>query len=141
MAKAEATELTVPGPDGERTVRISSPDKVCFPDRGITKLEVARYYLAVSQPLLGVLRDRPTMRVCLLMSDLEQAEHGATGRGREWLARATRAPRDPAWIADGVVWATVSPGGDVPGGSSPSSARPRPGARPGAGAVSASRAS
>ena len=52
------------------------------------------------------------MRVCLLMSDLEQAEHGATGRGREWLARAARAPRDPAWIADGVVsdrWAPISP--------------------------------
>ncbi|WP_210496597.1 heme biosynthesis protein HemY [Microvirga antarctica] len=61
------------------------------------------------EPLLG---DRPTMRVCLLMSDLEQAEHGATGKGREWLARATRAPRDPAWIADGVVsdqWAPISP--------------------------------
>jgi HemY protein len=46
------------------------------------------------------------------MSDLEQAEHGSTGRGREWLARATRAPRDPAWIADGVVsdhWLPISP--------------------------------
>ena len=35
-----------------------------------------------------------------------------TGRVREWLARAARAPRDPAWIADGVVsdrWAPVSP--------------------------------
>jgi HemY protein len=64
---------------------------------------------AALEPLAA---DRPTMRVCLLMSDLEQAEHGATGRGREWLARATRAPRDPAWIADGVVsdrWAPVSP--------------------------------
>ena len=64
---------------------------------------------AVLEPLL---EDRPTMRVCLLMSDLEQAEHGSTGRGREWLARATRAPRDPAWIADGVVsdrWAPISP--------------------------------
>ncbi len=63
----------------------------------------------VLDPLLG---DRPTMRVCLIMSDLEQAEHGATGKGREWLARATRAPRDPAWIADGVVsdqWAPISP--------------------------------
>ena len=52
------------------------------------------------------------MRVCLLMSDLEQAEHGSTGRGREWLARATRAPRDPAWIADGGVsdhWLPISP--------------------------------
>ncbi|KAB0266423.1 heme biosynthesis protein HemY [Microvirga brassicacearum] len=61
------------------------------------------------EPLLA---ERPSMRVCLLMSDLEQAEHGATGRGREWLARATRAPRDPAWIADGIVsdqWAPISP--------------------------------
>ena len=51
------------------------------------------------------------------MSDLEQAEHGATGKGREWLARATRAPRDPAWIADGVVsdrWAPISPGDRPP---------------------------
>jgi HemY protein len=46
------------------------------------------------------------------MADLEQAEHGTTGRVREWLARAARAPRDPAWIADGVAsdrWAPVSP--------------------------------
>ncbi|MBF9232929.1 heme biosynthesis protein HemY [Microvirga alba] len=64
---------------------------------------------AALEPLIA---ERPTMRVCLLMSDLEQAEHGATGKGREWLARATRAPRDPAWIADGVVseqWAPISP--------------------------------
>jgi HemY protein len=64
---------------------------------------------AALEPLLS---NRPSMRVCLLMSDLEQAEHGSTGKGREWLARATRAPRDPAWIADGVVsdkWAPISP--------------------------------
>jgi HemY protein len=31
---------------------------------------------------------------------------------REWLARGSRAPRDPAWIADGVIsrsWAPASP--------------------------------
>ena len=31
---------------------------------------------------------------------------------REWLARATRAPRDAAWVADGLVsdhWMPVSP--------------------------------
>ena len=61
------------------------------------------------QPLLA---ERPTMRACLLMADLEQAEHGATGRVREWLARAAHAARDAAWIADGLVsdrWAPVSP--------------------------------
>jgi HemY protein len=65
--------------------------------------------LATLEPLA---EEHPTIRICLLMSDLEQAEHGATGRGREWLARAARAPRDPVWMADGVVsdhWAPISP--------------------------------
>jgi HemY protein len=72
----------------------------------------AREFSRARDALDPLLADRPTMRVCLLMSDLEQAEHGSTGRGREWLSRATRAPRDPAWIADGVVsdhWAPISP--------------------------------
>jgi len=72
----------------------------------------AREFDRARDALEPLLADRPTMRVCLLMSDLEQAEHGSTGKGREWLARATRAPRDPAWIADGVVsdhWAPISP--------------------------------
>jgi len=72
----------------------------------------AREFERARTALEPLLAERPTMRVCLLMSDLEQAEHGSTGRGREWLARATRAPRDPAWIADGIVadrWAPISP--------------------------------
>ncbi len=61
--------------------------------------------------LRPLVEERPTMRVCLAMAEIEQAE-GATGRVREWLARATHAPRDNAWIADGIVsetWAPVSP--------------------------------
>jgi HemY protein len=56
---------------------------------------------------------RPTRRVCLLMADIEEAE-GHFGAVREWLARAARAPRDKAWVADGVIsdrWAPVSPSG------------------------------
>jgi len=56
---------------------------------------------------------RPTRRVCLLMADIEEAE-GHQGAVREWLARAARAPRDKAWVADGVIsdrWAPVSPSG------------------------------
>ena len=49
----------MPGPRGERTVRVSNPDKVYFPARGITKRQVVEYYLAVAQPLLGVLAERP----------------------------------------------------------------------------------
>lgn len=52
--------LTVPGPGGDRAVRLSNPDKVYFPELGITKREVVEYYLAVAEPMLRVLRDRPT---------------------------------------------------------------------------------
>jgi DNA ligase D len=59
-SKSAAVLLSVPGPDGDREVRLTSPDKVYFPERGITKGEVVEYYRAVAAPLLGVLRERPT---------------------------------------------------------------------------------
>jgi HemY protein len=55
---------------------------------------------------------RPTARMCLLMAELEDREHGAQGLVREWLSRATRAPRDAMWHADGhwyKQWSPVSP--------------------------------
>jgi HemY protein len=48
----------------------------------------------------------------LLLADIEEAETGDQGRVRQYLAKAVRAPRDPAWVADGFVserWAPVSP--------------------------------
>ncbi len=56
--------------------------------------------------------DRPQARICGLMAEIEEGEFGDKGRAREWLARAVRAPRDPAWTADGYVaqsWLPVSP--------------------------------
>jgi HemY protein len=55
---------------------------------------------------------RPTVRVCLLMAELARVEAGSSAGAREWLARAVHAPRDKAWIADGVVsdrWSPISP--------------------------------
>ncbi|MEU4781459.1 DNA primase small subunit domain-containing protein [Micromonospora sp. NPDC023633] len=46
---------------GERLVRVSSPDKPYFPELGLTKLDVVRYFLAVGDGILRALRDRPTM--------------------------------------------------------------------------------
>jgi len=46
------------------------------------------------------------------MAEIEDAELGPSGPVREWLARGSRAPRDPVWIADGVIsksWAPISP--------------------------------
>jgi bifunctional non-homologous end joining protein LigD len=40
-------------------VRISSPERVLYPDLGLTKLDVARYYDAVAEHMLPHLRGRP----------------------------------------------------------------------------------
>jgi HemY protein len=55
---------------------------------------------------------QPREGAYLLLADIEEAETGDQGRVRQHLARAVRAPRDPAWVADGFVsdrWAPVSP--------------------------------
>lgn len=54
----------------------------------------------------------PTAQSCLLMAEIEETENGDNGAMRAWLARASRAPRDPAWIADQIVsrrWLPFSP--------------------------------
>jgi len=72
----------------------------------------ARDFAKARTTLKPLLAGGASVRACLLMAELEEAEHGAAGRVREWLARATRAPRDAAWVADGLVsdqWLPVSP--------------------------------
>tara|TARA_R110002020_G_scaffold156117_8_gene337711 strand:- start:39998 stop:41857 length:1860 start_codon:yes stop_codon:yes gene_type:complete len=57
-------------------------------------------------------RLQPCEGVYLLLADIEEAETGDQGRVRHWLSQAVRAPRDPAWTADGYVsetWEPVSP--------------------------------
>jgi DNA ligase D len=54
--KAPAEELEIAG----HTVRLTSPDKVCFPRKGYTKRDVFEYYLAVGDGILRALRNRPT---------------------------------------------------------------------------------
>lgn len=44
---------------GETTVRLSHPGKVLFPDAGITKAELADYYLTVADTMLPHLHARP----------------------------------------------------------------------------------
>ena len=46
---------------GGRTVRLSSPDRVYFPDTGATKRDLADYYLAVADGIVRALRERPCM--------------------------------------------------------------------------------
>ncbi len=53
---ASETFLDVDG----RTVRVSNPDKVYFPEPGYTKLDVVSYYATVAPFMLPYLMDRPT---------------------------------------------------------------------------------
>ena len=44
-----------------REVRITSPDKVLFRERGETKLDLVRYYDAVAEPLMRTMGERPVL--------------------------------------------------------------------------------
>jgi HemY protein len=87
------------------------------PDHPESGLAVARVALeaaefADARKALARLTEDPTQRVCLLMAEIEASEHGDHGLAREWTARALRARRDPAWVADGFVserWLPASP--------------------------------
>lgn len=57
MAAGSAIELPV----GERTVRITNPDRVYFPATGATKRDLVDYYLAVGPGIVNALRERPCM--------------------------------------------------------------------------------
>ncbi|MET3897730.1 HemY protein [Devosia sp. UYZn731] len=53
-----------------------------------------------------------TQGIASLMAEIEEGQSGDQGKAREWLARAVRAPRDPAWTADGLTsdeWEPISP--------------------------------
>lgn len=45
---------------GERTVKVTNPDKVYFPGIGATKRELVEYYVSVGEGALRALKDRPT---------------------------------------------------------------------------------
>ena len=57
MASSPAVEVQV----GERTVRVSNPDRIYFPHIGATKLDLVEYYLAVGPGIVDALRQRPCM--------------------------------------------------------------------------------
>jgi DNA ligase D-like protein (predicted polymerase) len=44
---------------GSRTVKVTNPDKVLFPEAGHTKRDLVDYYLAVGDGIVRALRDRP----------------------------------------------------------------------------------
>jgi DNA ligase D len=67
---AKEKEETVVAIDG-RDVRITNPDKVFFPERGETKLDLVNHYVRFAAPLMRTMGGRPLL--------LERYPNGATG--------------------------------------------------------------
>ena len=75
-----------------RTIAISNPDKIYFPEIGATKYDLASYYLSVAEPLANAAGGRPAM--------LERYPHGAGGTS----FFQKRVPANaPEWLQTTVV--------------------------------------
>ena len=57
MAKSEAVQINVAG----RDVKVTSPDKVFFPQRGDTKMDLVDFYLAIGEPVMRAMGGRPVL--------------------------------------------------------------------------------
>ncbi len=55
----DAVLLTVPGPQGDRSVRLSSPGRILWRETGTTKLDLARYIIDVGTAFIRANGDRP----------------------------------------------------------------------------------
>ncbi len=76
---------------GEREVRISSPEKVVFPEAGLTKLDLVRYYLAVADGALRGAGGRPMVLKRFVKGIDEEAffQKRAPEKRPEWIETAT----------------------------------------------------
>ncbi|MFF0490537.1 DNA polymerase domain-containing protein [Nocardia sp. NPDC004068] len=85
---SKAIEIETDG----KVVSISNPDKVYFPTRGETKLDLVRYYQAVAEPILRTMGARPVL--------LERYPDGAGGKS--WFQK--RVPKSvPDWLRTTTV--------------------------------------
>jgi DNA ligase D len=77
---------------GGRQIVLTHPDKVFFAERGETKLDLARYYMAVEQPLLAAIGDRPVL--------LQRFPNGA---GKQSFFQKRVPEAHPEWLQTAVV--------------------------------------
>ncbi len=87
-----------------RAVRLSSPDKPYFPELGLTKLDVAKYVMAVAPGMVAALKDRPTTMERWPGGVVEGAVV-ATGQGSHGDAfYQKRTPRGaPDWVQQATI--------------------------------------
>ena len=83
-----------------QTFKVSSPDKIYFPEDGITKREVVEYFVAVEDGILRALRDRPTT--------MHRFPEGTKGEGFYYKRIAGKAP---SWVQGvDVLFPAAGPG-------------------------------
>src|ERR1700709_2847372 len=58
MARATIPPIEIE--DAGRAVRVTSPTKMYFAERGLTKLDIVNYFLSVDDGIMRALRNRPT---------------------------------------------------------------------------------
>jgi DNA ligase D len=75
-----------------RELTISSPDKVFFPERGETKLDLVRYYQAVEGPLLAAMGGRPVLM-----------QRFPDGVGGSSFFQKRVPEKRPSWVTSAVV--------------------------------------
>jgi DNA primase len=92
---------------------VSNPDKILFPDRGYTKLDLARYYVAVADGALHAAGHRPNVLV-----------RYPNGVGGEFFYQKRAPASRPGWIDSVVLAFPCQPG--LPRAASASGACRRP---------------
>jgi DNA ligase D-like protein (predicted polymerase) len=99
---------------GERTLAVTHPDKVVFPDAGVTKLDLIEYYLAVADGALRGVSGRPMILKRFIKGITEEAvfQKRAPEKRPDWIdvaelkyASGTSAKEAVLHDAAGLAWA------------------------------------
>ena len=111
MAGDDAVDLEIDG----RTVRLSSPGKVLFPERGETKRDLVHHYLRVGEPLMRTMGGRPVLHAALprgrrravLLPEARAEEGAGVAADHDRQRRVNGTTSDALLAADlaHVVWA------------------------------------
>ncbi len=96
-SRGSASTITVDG----HAVRLTSPDKLMFPETGFTKADVIDYYRSVADAILPQLRDRPVTQIRF-----------PDGVGGDRFYQKNAARYTPKWIRRFGI--SASPGSDTP---------------------------
>src|SRR4051794_1667448 len=86
-------------------VKLSNPDKVLFPDDGITKAELRAYYEAVAEAMVPHTRDRPMVmwRWNKGLGEDAVVQQSLPKGAPEWVARCEVARRKGGDITHGMI--------------------------------------